>query len=234
MSDSLIIVQARMGSSRLPGKTMMEIGGTPLLGYLINSLETVSKKDSIVVATSIGDENEPIRSYCSKIGINCFSGSELDVASRFYSILQEYQPQYFHRICGDTPFYDQNLITQGNFQIQKEELDFVSSMPNKGYPMGCNMEVFDTKFYLDYIVSETNLAAREHVTAGIYQNLERFRYKLVTCPLENFNYSQFKFSVDTPEDFVMAQSMLEKMDYCPWNYTFLEKIQIQNQIKQCL
>ena len=210
---------------------MMTINGTTLIEYLINSLLSVAKKEQVIIATSERDTNDPIRQFAKEKGIGCFSGSEDDVASRFYHILKTRDSTYFHRICGDTPYYDASLITRGNKIMHDEQPDFVSSMPERGYPMGCNLELFRTKLFMDAFEQNDTCVDHEHVTAGFYRAGERFNGRYVHCNIPGFRYEDFKFSVDTKEDFELAEKMLERMNYTPWNFTFEEKIRIQQNLR---
>jgi spore coat polysaccharide biosynthesis protein SpsF len=229
---SLVIIQARMGSNRLPGKTMKEIAGKPMLGYLVDTLKTAVLEEFIWVATSIKDENDSIRAFCNKEDIHCLSGSELDVASRYEEILKLVpDAEYFFRICGDTPYYGVELIKIGLNWIQNSEYDFHTSMPNKGYPMGCNLELFQSEFYLQHLNKFKSASNKEHVTSYFYENIDCFNANLVACDIEGYNYPDYKFSVDTEQDFEIAKQMLKKMKFQPWNYSILQKLKLQQSLK---
>ncbi len=230
---SIAILQARMGSDRLPGKTMMEIGGKPMIAYLVETLKKVLPAERIWMATSEREENDPIRDYCNKAGIHCFSGSEEDVASRYREILKKVpDADVFFRICGDTPYYGGELLGLGMDWIQNSKFDFVSSMPNKGYPMGCNLELFRSRFFLNHLSSFTTKAHKEHVTGFFYEHSERFNGKLVSCDVDGFRYSDYKFSVDTKSDLKLAELMLKEMHFEPWNYTIPQKLELQKRLKK--
>lgn len=231
--NTIAILQARMGSDRLPGKTMMKIGGKPMIAYLVETMKQVLPADQIWMATSERQENDPIRSYCVKAGIGCFSGSEEDVASRYREILKRVpDAECFFRICGDTPYYGGELLEMGMNWIQNSDFDFVSSMPNKGYPMGCNLELFKSRFFLDHQRAFKTKAHREHVTGFFYEKSEQFNGKLISCGVDGYRYHDYKFSVDTEEDLNLANNMLKEMDYKPWNYTIPQKLELQKKLKQ--
>jgi len=227
----IAILQARMGSDRLPGKTMMEIGGKPMIAYLVETLKKELPAERIWMATSEREENDPIRNYCKRAGIHCYSGSENDVASRYREILERVpDATCFFRICGDTPYYGAELLETGLNWLQNSEHDFVSSMPNKGFPMGCNLELFRSRFFLVHLKNFTTKAHREHVTGFFYENPEQFNCKLISCEIEGYNYHDYKFSVDTVSDLRLAEMMLEKMNYEPWNYTIPQKLELQKSL----
>jgi spore coat polysaccharide biosynthesis protein SpsF len=236
MSENIVIVQARMGSSRLPGKSMMLIGEKPMLDYLIDTLLVVFNKKEIHLATSINAENNVIREYAKQKGIACFSGDENNVASRYFQILESHkEKKILFRICGDSPYYDPEILRKGLKLMNDNEMDFVSSMPNKGYPMGCNLEVIKTNLYLNAYSKFCLQSQFEHVMPYFYDNIEQFKYSLIECEEPEYSYDKYKFSVDTIEDFNTAQLMIEKMNFVPWKYSLKMKLQLQDKFKNiCL
>jgi spore coat polysaccharide biosynthesis protein SpsF len=228
---SLVIIQARMDSSRLPGKSMMTIGDAPMLDYLVESVVKVFAPTDVVIATSEKPGNDILREYAAKKGLACFSGSENDVASRYYEILSRHKAyDYFFRICGDTPYYDTSILHQGLRIIEEMHPEVISSMPNKGYPMGCNLEAFKTEVFLDNYAHISTPADKEHVTTYFYRNIDKFTNYLLYCDLEGYSYEKYKFSVDTVEDLELAKKMLKEMKYKPWEYTVAEKMDLQIRI----
>lgn len=233
MTDNIVVIQARMGSSRLPGKSMMQVGGKPMLDYLIDTLLSVFSKEELIIATSKNTENNIIRDYANSKEIMCFSGDEENVASRYFLILSNHPTKkYLYRICGDSPYYDKEILEKGLRHIAaSDELDFISSMPNKGYPMGCNLEVMKTELYLKHFPLFNKKEHFEHVTPYFYENKDSFRHILIACQVEGYAYEKYKFSVDTKEDFEIAKKMLESMNFEPWKYTIKEKFKMQEKLK---
>ncbi len=230
--NTFVVVQARMGSERLPGKTMKLLGGRPMLAYLIETILTRFPADRIALVTSRNPENRVIREYASKRKIWCYSGSEQDVASRYLAAIQQMpEAGYFFRICGDTPYYDPELFDTGHKEIRGRSIDFVSSMPNRGYPMGCNLELFRSSLFEEQYKNFDSAQHKEHVTSFFYERLDEFDHKLVSCQIPGYNYDDYKFSVDTTEDFEMAAAMLARMNYEPWRYSLEEKFDLQKSIK---
>lgn len=222
-----------MGSNRLPGKSFYTINDRTLIDYLVETVLTIVPKEKIVIATSENVENDVLRKYASDKGISCYSGDEENVASRFKMIVEEKNDlDYFFRICGDSPYYDGEILKKALKELDSEKFDFVTSMSNKGYPMGCNVELIKKTTFLQNYSNFDIQGHFEHVTGYLYENKNSFNCKELICNLENYNYSDFKFSVDTKEDFELAKKMLFEMDYKPWEYSFLQKIEIQKQIKQ--
>jgi len=223
----VIIVQARMGSARLPGKTMMDMGGRPMLDYVIQGLLTAFAVDDLVIVTSDSAENDSIRAYGQQTGIFVFSGEELNVASRYYEVLQQRsETDCMFRICADTPMYDASMLKSGLEIMEKEDLDWVSSMPNKGYPMGCNLELIKKKTFLEGYRVFQKPEQFEHVMPYFYENAATYSYKLIACERDGYAYEKYKFSVDTATDFDYVNRALKKMNYEPWKYTLNEKLDI--------
>lgn len=236
MSENIVVVQARMGSNRLPGKSMMLIGERPMLDYLIETLLKVFDKEDIHIATSINEENNVIREYAESKRIACYSGDEDNVASRYYHILKS-QPEKktLYRICGDSPYYDKEILEKGKKIMSDNNIEFASSMPNKGYPMGCNLEVIKTDLFLQSYPKFNNKNHFEHVMPYFYENIENFHSHLIACEDDGYSYEKYKFSVDTTEDFKLAIYMLEYMNFEPWKYELKSKFEIQNKYKKiCL
>jgi spore coat polysaccharide biosynthesis protein SpsF len=236
MSDNIVVVQARMGSSRLPGKSMMLIGKKPMLDYLIDTLLTVFDRNDIYIATSSNKENDLIREYAEHKNISCYSGDEDNVASRYYQILKS-QPEKktLYRICGDSPYYDTEILGKGEKIMSDINIEFASSMPNKGYPMGCNLEVIKTDLFLQSYLKFNKKIHFEHVMPYFYENIGLFNNSLIECEEEGYSYEKYKFSVDTSEDFKLAKYMLENMNFEPWKYELKLKFEIQKKYKKiCL
>ncbi|MBU1626722.1 NTP transferase domain-containing protein, partial [bacterium] len=122
----IAFIQSRMGSTRLPGKSMMEICGEPLLFHVIERVRSVDGFDEIVVATSIEDEDKPILEFCEGIGIPCFRGSKEDVLQRFFEAAKEYEPDIILRVCGDNPLISTEIMEEVIMVLEKEEYDFVT------------------------------------------------------------------------------------------------------------
>ena len=145
------IVQARMGSTRLPGKVLKPIMGKPMLWYLVKRLERTANVDKVVIATSEEKNNDVIRDFCKQYSINCFSGSEQDVLDRFYKAAEQYKADIVIRITGDCPLLDPGLI--GGMLDE-----FISSQKYEYYGVACgagaSTEEFNGHRYPDGLDAE--------------------------------------------------------------------------------
>ena len=205
-----IIIQARMGSSRLPGKVMMKIGRRMLLDHVIDSLEKHFDLKTISIATSTGVSDDIIEEYANQRGLHVFRGSETHVASRYFEILQLFpECTSFFRVCADGPLISPDSMKKALDLLPHMEM--VTSMPNKGYPMGMNIELISSEVFLLSYPSFSEDAHREHVTRYFYYHAEDYLMAYMGTSVENFHYDSMKFSVDTESDLqFMTQLFLEK------------------------
>ena len=230
--DPIIIIQARMGSTRLPGKSMMLINNKPLLAYLVDTVSFVFKNSPIIIATSELPENEVIRQFALKRNIQVISGSELNVASRFKTAIEAFPNyQYFMRLCGDSPFFDVELLKKGKDSLEhKFGYDFITSKFQEGYPMGSNLEIIKSQVFLSEFDKFSKPGHFEHVTPYFYENFEKFTSLVYICENPKSKELKYKLSVDTFEDFKQAEKLLEEMEYQPWKFSLEQKF---NLIERC-
>lgn len=196
---TLAIIQARMGSTRLPGKVMMNFCGHPMIYWVIKGVSEAKKVDKVVVATPTDLRNERLVEYVGSLGIDVFCGSENNVLDRYVQCTRKYNPENVVRITGDCPLINPIII---DLVIEEHELcntDYASNVfPRRTYPKGLDMEVmtYETLYYL-WSQSLTDYE-EEHVTAYIHHHPEEFRIGNVQFQKD---VSHLQWSVDTQEDF---------------------------------
>ncbi|AEG59494.1 cytidylyltransferase domain-containing protein [Desulforamulus ruminis] len=214
---TVIIVQARMTSTRLPGKVLKEVFGKPLLEYQIERLKRVLLADEIIIATTINETDQPIVDFCNSVRIPCFRGSEGDVLSRYYNAAKSYKADIIVRVTSDCPLIDPMIIDKViQFYIQNEEkYDYVSNTLERTYPRGMDTEIFSYKALEEAFVNAKELPEREHVTAFIYRRPEQYRLGSVK---QTTDQSQHRWTVDTPEDFRLIKKLLSSL--YPLNHEF--------------
>ena len=203
-----IIVQARMGSTRLPGKIMKKVLDKPLLEYQLERLFRVKHADQVIIASSDHGELQPIADLCLRLGVPYFRGSEQDVLSRYYGAATQYGADVVVRITSDCPLIDPAVVDKviGFYLTHKEEYDFVSNtFAKRTYPRGMDTEVFSYKALKEANEEATDEAEREHVTIFIKRRPERYRLK--TLPYDK-DFSHYRWTVDTPEDFMLIEKMI--------------------------
>ena len=203
-----IIIQARMGSKRLPGKVMSKILNKPILHYMLNQVRRSVLHDKIVIATSIKKENNIIRNYCKKNNINCFSGSENNLVNRYYLAAKKYNIDVIVRLTADCPLIDPQIIDQCIKKFYNNNYDFVANTSppyKKTYPDGVDVEVFSfdlIKLVNDKCKSKNDL---EHVTPYIWRKKKKF--KLFRFELKK-NLAKYRFTLDYKEDFLIIKEII--------------------------
>lgn len=203
------IIQARMGSTRLPGKIFKPILGQPMLALMIERVKRASSLDAIIVATTDKNEDDATAELAKKCGVGVFRGSEQDVLNRFYGAAKESQANIVMRLTGDCPLMDPMVIDAvvAHFQEARGAIDYCGTPSN--YPEGLDTEIFNFSV-LEEAVREARLPSeREHVTPYIKNHPERFKSE-IWREGESDN-SFMHWSVDTPADFDFVTKIFEQL-----------------------
>lgn len=197
------IVQARMGSSRLPGKVLEVVVGQPLLGHLLDRLARVPQFDDVVVATTTHPQDERIVAFCQERGATYFRGSEEDVLGRYYEAAAQAQADVVVRITSDCPLMDPLVAEQvvAHFLSERSDFDYVSNTFDPSFPRGMNVEVFTFAALKRAYQEATAPEEREHVTPYIYRHPDLFR-------LGSF---QYRLTVDTSDDLQLVRQIFEAL-----------------------
>ncbi|HXH73880.1 MAG TPA: glycosyltransferase family protein [Bacteriovoracaceae bacterium] len=201
-----IITQARIGSTRLPGKVLKKINSSSLLDYHIRGLKKSGLP--VVVATSDLEVDKAIVDFCEHIGVDYFRGSESDVLSRFYHTALKYKFDIVIRVTSDCPLVDGALIKSGLEQsgiLQKKNL-YVSNALKRTYPRGYDFEIFSFDMLKDAYENAKEPHEREHVTPYIYKKAVANNRNFDVLAKEDF--SSFRLTVDTQEDFNLIEILI--------------------------
>jgi glutamate-1-semialdehyde aminotransferase/spore coat polysaccharide biosynthesis protein SpsF (cytidylyltransferase family) len=199
----IAIIQARMGSTRLPKKVMMEIGGVPIIELLIRRLSKSKKITKIIVATSNHKNNYPLIKHVENLGYHVYCGSEKDVLGRYFYAAQEAKAKVIVRITGDCPLVDPLLVDDVIEGFIKNNADYASNREPATYPDGLDVEVFSMQA-LDMANNEARSAhQREHVTPYII-NSEKFSKFYLT---NSEDLSMERWTVDELEDFLVVEDI---------------------------
>lgn len=201
-SKKLIIIQARMGSTRLPGKVMKRVFGKPLLGYLLERLSSFP----LTVATTKLPEDDQIAKFAEEAGVPVYRGSVEDVLSRYAAIAKKSDANVLVRITGDCPLIDPKIVQKGITLFEQGGADFVSNTLQRSYPKGMDVEVFSKELLLQAEQQAKTAYEREHVTPYFYQN--PFRIKQFT---DEEDLSRFQICVDTQEDFLLVEKIIAEL-----------------------
>lgn len=201
MNDVIAIVQARMGSTRLSGKVLLDLAGKPMLVRDMERIQRAKKIDDVVIATTIKPADDTIISLCRDYGWNFFRGSENDVLDRYYRAAREYHAKIIVRITSDCPLIEPMIVDRiiEKYFALEPSIDYVSNIfPLRTYPRGLDTEVMSFSTLERCWKEETNPAYREHVTPYIHDHPDRFRISEVN---NEQDLSLMRWTVDTPEDF---------------------------------
>lgn len=205
----VIIVQARMSSTRLPGKILKVVLQKTLLEFQVERLRRVELADEIVIATTTNNTDQPIIDLCGKLHVLYFRGSEEDVLSRYYGAAKLHNASVIVRVTSDCPIIDPHVIDKIiQFYLDYPDYDYVSNCLERTYPRGMDTEVFSFEALQETFFEATAPSDREHVTPFIHMNPQRFH-------LANVSYSEdqscHRWTVDTPQDFELIKRIIETL-----------------------
>lgn len=201
-----VIIQARLGSTRMPGKTMKEIMGKPLLYYSVKRSSLSKYIDDVIVATTTNSNDDKISEWCEGEGITFYRGSENNVLDRYYQTAKKFNVDKIVRITSDCPFVDPQIIDIAILLLNIYNKDYVSNrIKKRTWPHGFDVEVFTFKA-LEKAWNEANKPEeKEHVSPYILNHPEIF--KQYEFPLDK-DLSQIRLTVDYSEDFELADKLL--------------------------
>lgn len=202
----LAIIQARLSSSRLPGKVLKPILGKPMLEHQIERIQHCRNINKIIVGTSIGNDDDGIAELCKRIGIFCFRGSLDNVLDRFYKAAEIFKPEHVVRLTGDCPLTDPDLIDELIDFYFSEKCDYANNCNPPTLPDGLDAEIFS--FYTLKIAWENSKLSSEleHVTSYIRNHPEKFT---LSSWQNSENLSHLRWTVDEPMDFDLVKKIYE-------------------------
>lgn len=203
-----MIIQARLCSTRLPGKVMRPILGRPILVYVIERVKKAKRVAQIIVATTRKREDSKIARLASKLKTEIYRGSEDDVLDRFYQAARLFRTKHMVRITADCPLIDPEVIDKIVDSYFKSGADYCSNTLEVTFPDGQDTEVFSFQALQEAWQNAKLLSEREHVTPYIKKNPERF--KLVSVKNE-VDLSEKRWTLDTKEDFKFIKAVLEAL-----------------------
>lgn len=202
------IIQARMTSSRLPGKVLMPLGNRPMLQLVIERLQRSETLSDIIVATSAEEADDPIVDLCADLAVPVARGSRDDVLARFAGALYLTEADTVVRVTADCPLIDSALIDKALAVFEAERPDHLSCGSDGGYPRGINAEIV-ARAALEIAAREAAEAfEREHVTPFLYTRPDRFRLLKMEAPQE-LRRPDYRITVDEPADLAMMEALIE-------------------------
>ncbi|MBN9088902.1 MAG: aldo/keto reductase [Reyranella sp.] len=205
----LAVLQARMSSTRLPGKVLKPILGRPMLGRHIDRLKRSRMIDRLVVATSVDPSDDPIAAFCAAEGIGCHRGSLHDVLARYEGAARDNDPvDHIVRLTGDCPLADPEVIDRTIEMHVAGQYDYSSNTNPPTYPDGLDTEVMTREALRLMAVEAATAHQREHVTSFLYTQPERFRLGKLH---NDTDQSLMRWTVDTPDDFHMVDAVYREL-----------------------
>lgn len=198
------IVQARMGSTRLPGKVLMDLGGETVLARVVTRLRRTSRIDETVVATTVGDSDDAIAAECARLKVRCFRGSEHDVLDRYLRAAQECGSELIVRITADCPLIDPMLVDEVVAACITKNVDLSCNDVPRSFPRGLDVEVLTMESLCRVHKMAQQPHHREHVTPFIYEHPGIFRTYSVKGDRD---LSHLRWTLDTPEDLKLLRAI---------------------------
>ena len=203
------VIQARMGSSRLPGKVLKDINGRTMLARVVRRASRSTLVNKVIVATTTASRDKAIIDECESLGIQSFRGSEQDVLDRYYRAAKLFFAEAVVRITSDCPLVDPEIIDQVIQAFRKDGADYASNTIVGTYPRGLDVEVFTFSALEKAWREAREPYQRVHVTPYFYQNPELFRLVPVIGVEDNSNY---RWTVDTEEDLDLVRTVYARMN----------------------
>jgi spore coat polysaccharide biosynthesis protein SpsF (cytidylyltransferase family) len=223
---TIAIIQARMTSSRLPGKVLAELNGVPLLAYMIHRVRLAESLDDVWVATTENTTDDSIVAACSELGVNVFRGAEFDVLERFFKAAEYAQAEIVIRLTADCPMMDPALIDEFVNEFRRGNCHYLSNVSERTYPDGLDVEVFDINTLRTTHEQAATEYDREHVTSYIYggpkhcrSNSEfKLRHLLFTS-----DFSHVRWTVDQQKDLDNIRQIVARL---PMDFSWLDALSL--------
>ncbi|HTA92199.1 MAG TPA: glycosyltransferase family protein [Polyangiaceae bacterium] len=210
---TVVVVQARMCSTRLPGKVLQDVFGRPLLERQIERILAAKSQFELCVATTTAAEDQPIRELCRRLSVPVFDGHPLDLLDRHYRVGLAYAADTIVKIPSDCPLIDPGAIDSvlGAYRAQPGQFDFVTNLYPPTWPDGNDVEVMTSKALEVAFESATRLLEREHTTPFIWEHPERFRILNVRWEAGLDFSKSHRFTVDHAEDLAFVRRVYQEL-----------------------
>jgi spore coat polysaccharide biosynthesis protein SpsF len=200
------IIEARMTSSRLPGKVLADINGRPSLAAQVERLACVSELDRIVIATTTNSTDDPIEELARRLGVGVWRGSEDDVLQRVLDAAEHHALDVIVEVTGDCPLTDPAIVSRVIRTFRESVKDYASNILTRTYPIGMDVQVFTTRVLADVARRTIDPVDREHVSLYIYRHPEL--YSLVNVPApEDEQRPALRLTLDTPQDLQVIRAV---------------------------
>ena len=202
--STLAIVQARMTSTRFPGKVLAPLAGEPMVIRQLERIQRATTLDGIVVASSTDATDDELAQVLDANGFDVVRGDLNDVLARFITVIDQYQPQTVVRLTADCPLISPRVIDKVVRRFETDDFDYVSNTMTPTYPDGLDVEVVRASVLQEVARVTTDTHEREHVTLGVYRRQDTYRIGNVAGDVD---LSDLRWTVDTPEDYAFVQAV---------------------------
>lgn len=223
-----------MGSTRLPGKVMMDLCGAPVIEHVVTRLNESKLIDKIIIATSEDENNKPIIDFCRDNGVGCFVGSEEDVLDRYYQTARNNgigEEDIIIRITSDCPLIDPFVVDKVIEEHIYNKNDYTANVIECTYPDGLDCEVFNFDVLEDAWINANLSSQREHVTLYIRDNPDKFKL----CNVRNDkDLSSLRWTLDEEEDFIFINEVYKNLFHKDSFFTMEDVIQLLNEKPELL
>ena len=206
----LVILQARMSSTRLPGKVMAQVAGAPMIGRQIERVRRARRVDRLVLATSTDPSDDPLAQYVQSLGVDVHRGPLEDVLDRYVGALEAFGPaQHVARLTGDCPLADPQVIDATLALHLERKTDYAANTPaHRTFPKGLDVEVVRAERLLQAGREAADPYEREHVTPFFYRRPERFPQAFLSQAAEE---GDLRWTVDRPDDLEFVRAVYEAL-----------------------
>ncbi len=222
------IIQARMNSSRLPGKVLLDLNGKSVLERVVDRVSCSKMIDEIVVATSSSLNDTKISKFCKSKKISYIKGSEHDVLSRFYDAAKLFKISNIIRITADCPMIDYTIIDKAIKIFASKEFDYVSNVDERSFPDGLDVEIFTYSALEKSMKLANEPFHREHVTTYIrgISGYSKGEFKKF-CLKNSEDLSHIRWTLDTKKDYYHIKKFFEELED---NFSWLDALKLENKI----
>lgn len=225
---TVAIIQARMGSSRLPGKVLMDVRGRTVLARVVGRLSTSKRISDAVIATTTSSLDEAITNEANRMGVACFRGPEHDVLARYRGAAEAFHADLVVRITADCPLIDPEIVDEVIDTCVREQADFACNTLPRTFPRGLDSEVFTTDALLRAEAMSDQPYQREHVTPLFYERHDLFRGRAIQAQQD---YSKYRWTLDTPEDLALIRAIYSNFVNRD-DFTWLEVLALMQEMPQ--
>lgn len=215
MPNAVTLIQARYGSSRLPGKVLLPLGGRPALAHVIERCRAAAGVDRVVVATTTAAADDELAARAPAWGADVFRGSEEDVLGRFAAAARLFPAAHYVRVTADCPFLDPGILAEVLATHAAGGYDFSYNDVPRGFPRGYDVEVMTagTLAWLDE--NRRDEASREHVTPYLWEHPPGFKIYVMRGP-DDVDYSATRLTLDETADYELLRAVYERLAVRPF------------------